>query len=203
MRHLVLLLVFALAACAPVVTHHHTAAAVAPNHSYHDPWTAPTPVPTPTPTPTPTPEATPVPEPPTAPPVDIVATPAPTPAPVTYSNYLSGPHGLSTAVGWYSDCSGRSELTFSEAAIDTCISPELYFVGHNYGVFTPLLNYNVGDQITYWDGNGGAHVYTVVAIQNVPANSTPTAASSGYPAVFQTCLEAEANAPDDHILYAR
>ena len=53
---------------------------------------------------------------------------------------------LHAGVGTYTDCSGRTPLQNGEAAIDTCIRGRHYFLGHNYGVFTPLLHMQPGDQ---------------------------------------------------------
>ena len=121
-------------------------------------------------------------------------TAAPPPAPVQHFNHLtSGDGSLNTAVGVYSDCSGRTELTHAEAAIDTCIPGPTYFVGHNVGVFTPLMHLGVGAIITYYDGNGTAHVWRVAyVIPNwTAANGVPPAQGPGVVAQFQTCVVAD------------
>lgn len=46
-----------------------------------------------------------------------------------------------------------------------------YFVGHNPGVFAPVVTLSAGDQVTVTDGNGDAHTYTVIDIFDV-ANTT-------------------------------
>lgn len=169
------------------------------------PTPAPTPVPTPSavraataaPTPAPTPvpvvqraASTPVPV-----PAPVVHAPTPRPAPPpppppVLRNYLtSGDGTLHTAVGVYTDCTGQTPLTHSEAAIDTCIPGPTYFVGHNVGVFTPLMHMGVGSIITYYDGNGVAHVWRVAyeIASWTAANGVPPAQGPGVVAQFQTC----------------
>lgn len=141
------------------------------------PVATPTPVPTPAPTAPPRPTARPVPPP-----------PPPPPAPQVLRNLLRGPDGLNTGVGVYSDCSGATALTHSEAAIDTCVTGVTYFVGHNPGVFTPLMSTSTGSVITWWDGNGTAHALRVVAVRSWQrADGVPPPVSSAVVAQFQTC----------------
>ena len=139
----------------------------------------PTPTQTTVPTPTPTPPPTPVPTPP--------PTPVPTviPAPVVLYNELVGP-GLNVGVGVYSDCTGLSPLGTGEAFLDICIPWDNYFVGHNYGVFTPILNWGIGTQVTYWDGSGVAHKYTIEGSQII-TNWIDPVPPAGTVAQFQTC----------------
>ncbi|MFN2568665.1 MAG: hypothetical protein ABR564_03575 [Candidatus Dormibacteria bacterium] len=116
--------------------------------------------------------------------------PARTAAPVSHTNYLTSDDGtLNTGVGTYSDCTGNSPLASDQAAILTCVTGRLYFVGHNYGVFTPLIHMNTGDGITYWDARSVPHHYRVVAV--VPAwqraNGPPPPSQSNVTAQFQTC----------------
>lgn len=153
-------------------------------------------IPGPTATPLPTPTAvppTPVPTtPPTAPPVRVVhvATPPP-PAPPAppRSRLVSADGRLDTGVGVYSDCSGATALTHVAAAVDTCVGGRTYFVGHNPGVFTPLLSETVGSVITWWDGAGNAHRLRVVARRDwMRANGVPPMVSGAVVAQFQTCL---------------
>jgi hypothetical protein len=157
---------------------------------------APTPAPTPVPAPVPVVQraaSTPVPV-----PAPVVTRPAPTPppppAPVVLRDRLtSGDSSLDTAVGAYGDCSGRTELTHAMAAIDTCISGPQYFVGHNVGVFTPLMHMGVGAIITYYDGSAAAHVWRVVSVRADwhSANGVPAATGSDVVAQFQTCVVAD------------
>jgi hypothetical protein len=170
--------------------------ATTPNIANHDHLLiAVTPAPTPAPTPVPTPvpvvqQAASAPVPVAAP---VVRAPAPV-APVTPAvlrNLLtSGDGTLNTAVGVYSDCSGRTPLTRAEAAIDTCIPGPMYFVGHNVGVFTPLMHVDVGALITYHDGAGAAHLWRVVSVRGNwrSADGVPPPTDAGVVAQFQTCV---------------
>jgi hypothetical protein len=163
------------------------------------PFPAPTPVLTPVPTPVPvvqqaasTPVPVPVPVPVVSHPV-VAPPPAPAPPPLV-RNYLTSADGtLHTGVGAYTDCSGRTPLTHATAAIDTCIRGPLYFVGHNVGVFTPLMHMEVGAIITYNDGAGTAHVWRVSSVRAswASANGVPPATGPDVVAQFQTCVVAD------------
>ena len=168
-----------------------------PNRDHARPTPAPTPVITPVPTPVPVvqqaasvPVRVPVPVVPRP-----VATPPPAPAPPpVVRNYLtSGDGTLHTGVGVYGDCSGRTPLTHATAAIDTCIPGPTYFVGHNVGVFTPLMHMDVGAIITYFDGAGTAHAWRVVSVRAnwASANGVPPATGPDVVAQFQTCVVAD------------
>ncbi|MEA2672584.1 MAG: hypothetical protein QOG45_2804, partial [Chloroflexota bacterium] len=131
-------------------------------------------------------------------PAPVVRRPAPTPppppAPVVLRNRLtSGDGSLDTAVGVYGDCSGGTELTHAMAAIDTCIPGPQYFVGHNVGVFTPLMRMGVGAIITYYDNTSTAHVWRVVSVRADwrSANGVPPATGTDVVAQFQTCVVAD------------
>ena len=150
----------------------------------------PTPVATPVPTPAPTPVPARVPAPrPAA--VPHLATPAP--APVSHHDWLdSGDGSINTAVSFYTDCSGAAPIPANNAAIDTCWKDVTYFVGHNYGVFTPLLSYPVGATLTYWDSNGSAHPYRVVSSRDWTRDQPPIPKyEPDVVAQFQTCLTAD------------
>jgi hypothetical protein len=147
---------------------------------------------TPSPTPVVTPSATPGPPSPTAapkPPPPPPPPPPPTRPPAPPRNLLRSADGrVDTGVGIYSDCSGRTALTRSAAAIDTCVTGRTYFVGHNPGVFTPLLSESVGSLITWWDGAGNAHLLRIVAVRSwASANGVPPPVSGAVVAQFQTC----------------
>ena len=105
----------------------------------------------------------------------------------------SGDGTLGTGVGIYSDCTGATALTHAEAAIDTCINGPTYFVGHNVGVFTPLMHMGVGSIITYFDGAGAAHVWRVVSVRGdwQSAGGVPPATEADVVAQFQTCVVAD------------
>lgn len=149
-----------------------------------------TPAPTAVPTALPTLVPTPV---PTAVPTRVPVPTAPPPPPAPPHNLLRSADGrLDTGVGLYGDCSGATPLTHAEAAIDTCITGRTYFVGHNPGVFTPLLSESVGSVITWWDGGGHAHLLRIVAVRSWNAsNGVPPTVSAAVVAQFQTCAVAD------------
>jgi hypothetical protein len=101
----------------------------------------------------------------------------------------SGDGSLDARVGVYTDCSGATELTHAAAAIDTCISGPTYFVGHNAGVFTPLMHFGVGSMITYYDGDAVAHVWRVVSVRPRwrATDGAPPPTQPDVVAQFQTC----------------
>jgi hypothetical protein len=127
--------------------------------------------------------------------------PAPATAPVLRS-MLIGPGGLRTAVATYSDCSGNSELSHAVAAIDTCVAGPTYFVGHNYGVFTPLMSVVVGQNITYYDAQGRAHQWRIVSIRDdwPSANGSPRPTQRDVVAQFQTCETSSPTGEFDRIV---
>jgi hypothetical protein len=145
--------------------------------------------------PTPAPTAPPAPR-PTARPAVVhtpAAPPAPPPPPATpHSRLLSDDGRLDTGVGVYSDCRGTTEVSHAVAAVDTCIGGRTYFVGHNPGVFTPLLSETVGSVVTWWDGNGTAHRLRIVARRDwMRDDGVPPMVSGAVVAQFQTCLVAD------------
>jgi hypothetical protein len=117
---------------------------------------------------------------------------------------LSADGNLDTGVTTYSDCTGATELTHAEAAIDTCVSGRTYFVGHNAGVFTPLLDLGVGGIITYYDSTGAAHRLRIVAVRDdwPRADGVPPLANDSVVAQFQTCETAYPDGSHDRILDA-
>ncbi|MEP7106164.1 MAG: hypothetical protein ABI838_09990 [Chloroflexota bacterium] len=109
--------------------------------------------------------------------------------------------GLDTGVGIYADCTRASELTHESAAIDACLPGRNYFIGHNPGVFTPLLAVKVGTTLTYFDGAGTPHAYRVVGVRTWNRFwGSPPFVQPDVTAQFQTCLTA--NAVWDQILDA-
>jgi hypothetical protein len=85
-----------------------------------------------------------------APPPALTVAPAqsPAPAPALPRNRLESDDGsLSASVGIYSDCFGTTPLRHAIAAVDTCVPGRTYFIGHNPGVFTPLLQLIMGPEI--------------------------------------------------------
>jgi hypothetical protein len=116
----------------------------------------------------------------------------PVSAPTSYRNRLISADGtLNTFVGYYGDCSGRTALTRSSAAIDTCVGGRTYFVGHNPGVFTPLFHMGVGTIITWYDGGGRAHRLRVIGVRTVYRSAGVPSLLAGAVAEFQTCIAAD------------
>lgn len=159
--------------------------------------TLPTPVPTTVPAPVqvvrPTPAATATPRP--------TAAPTPAPAPRNPVNRLVGGHGLNTGVGTYGDCTGQAVVPSGIAAIDTCVTQDIYFVGHNPGVFTPLISTSAGEVITWYDAQAIGHPLRIVATRNWQrADGIPPVTQPGVTVQFQTCVTADGSV--DRILDA-
>lgn len=115
------------------------------------------------------------------------------PPPPPENRLVSAQLGLDTGVGVYADCSRVTELTHESAAIDACLPGRNYFIGHNPGVFTPLLNTQVGDTITYYDAGGNAHPYRVVGIRTWNRFwGSPPFVEPDVVAQFQTCITLDA-----------
>jgi len=127
---------------------------------------------------------------------------APAPAPGGPTNLLTSADGtLHTGVGVYSDCTGAAPVPADIAAVDTCIRGRTYFVGHNQGVFTPLMHMGVGSLLTWYDAGGAVHRYRVVAVRDTAGGARPlTTTTRRVDAQFQTC--AVANGSVDRILDA-
>ncbi len=101
--------------------------------------------------------------------------------------------GLDTGVGVYADCSRASELTHESAAIDACLPGRTYFIGHNPGVFTPLLNIKLGATITYYDAGGLPHPLRIVGVRTWNRFwGSPPLVEPDVTAQFQTCITADA-----------
>jgi hypothetical protein len=117
---------------------------------------------------------------------------------------LSGDGTLDTPVTTYADCTGGTELTHATAAIDTCVNGRTYFVGHNAGVFTPLLDLRVGSIITWYDNGGAAHRLQIVKVRDnwLRDDGVPPLANGNVVAQFQTCETAYPDGTHDRILDA-
>jgi sortase (surface protein transpeptidase) len=65
-----------------------------------------------------------------------------------------------------------------------------YLLGHNPGVFAPLLGVGPGGWVRYWDGQGTPHDFQVQARYQVSRTDvSPLVASYGSPTLtLQTCL---------------
>lgn len=69
-----------------------------------------------------------------------------------------------------------------------------YFIGHNPGVFAPVVGLVAGDQATVTDDNGDARTYTVIDVFDVPNTATLQDIQSrisghGESIVMQGCIE--------------
>ena len=71
-----------------------------------------------------------------------------------------------------------------------CVPDRQFFVGHNPGVFTPLMTTGVGDVITWYDGDGTAHSLRVIETRTWQHVGLPALAPGATPQ-FQTCIAAD------------
>jgi hypothetical protein len=128
--------------------------------------------------------------------------PPPAPVPGGPTDLLTSADGtLHAAVGVYTDCTGAAPVPTGMAAVDTCVRGRTYFVGHNQGVFTPLMHMGVGSLLTWYDAAGAVHRYRVVAVRDTPGGARPlTTATRRVDAQFQTCAVADGSV--DRILDA-
>ena len=115
----------------------------------------------------------------------VVAAPAPAPNP---SNLLASADGsLRVGLGIYSDCSGWSPVGREVAYMNVCYG-RTYFIGHNPGVFTPLMHMQVGDVIDWYDGGAALHRLRVVSVRVVSRfGGVPVPFNGKVVAQFQTC----------------
>ncbi len=112
-----------------------------------------------------------------------------TPVSASANGLLTSEDGtLRAGVGTYTDCSGHTPLQSNEAALDTCIHDRRYFLGHNVGVFTPLLHMHPGDHLDWTDGRNRRHRLRIVAVRDwVPSDGAPPVVEPDVAAQFQTC----------------
>jgi hypothetical protein len=103
-------------------------------------------------------------------------------------NRLIGP-GLNVGVSIYRDCTGRAKFVRSTVAIDTCMTWDIYFIGHSFGgPFTSLTHARNGETFNWFDSYGVAHRYTIKGHQYTYAFGPPDSPPPGTTAQFQTCL---------------
>ena len=101
--------------------------------------------------------------------------------------------GVDASVTWYTDCSGNSAVPRNSVAIDTCDTAVTYFVGHNPGLFTPLMSDGAGTHLTYYNGNGTATGYVIEGYWDITrAGATFPSPPAGTIAEFQTCVDPSA-----------
>ena len=96
--------------------------------------------------------------------------------------------GIDTAVTDYSGCTAAASVPQNEAAIYTCVTWDTYFLGHNPGVFTPLLSVQDGTNLTYYDSAGVAHQYVIEGYVDLALPGGTPQPPAGTVAQFQTCL---------------
>lgn len=119
----------------------------------------------------------------------------------TNGSLTSDDRSLHTGVGTYTDCSGHTPLQSDEAALDSCIPGRSYFLGHNVGVFTPLLHMRVGDHIMWTAPQGDQHRLRIVAVRDWTASrGAPPVSRRDVAAQFQTCIRQDGSV--DRILDA-
>lgn len=110
-------------------------------------------------------------------------------------------HSVYAPVGDYSDCTGKAPLTHAAAAVDTCITGVTYFIGHNPGVFSGLMDARIGSVIGYFDARGHLNQFEVVAVRTwLRSAGVPPPLREGEAAQFQTCVTADGSV--DRILDA-
>ncbi|HEY8643385.1 MAG TPA: hypothetical protein VIO84_11550 [Candidatus Dormibacteraeota bacterium] len=110
------------------------------------------------------------------------------PAPSGPRNLLESADGsLRVQVGSYTDCSGASAVPRYAAELDPCFAGRYYFLGHNPGVFTPLMHMAPGDRITYHDAGGHALRFRIVDTRVIARNGGGLTLPAGVAAQFQTC----------------
>ncbi len=113
--------------------------------------------------------------------------------PAPQNRLISDDGALDVGVGLYTDCTRASDLTHTAAAIDACIGGRTYFIGHNPGPFTQLLDLSTGSELTYFDGAGTAHRYRIVGMRTWNRFwGAPPLQEPDVTAQFQTCLTLDA-----------
>ena len=103
---------------------------------------------------------------------------------------------LEVAVVDYGDCAGNTPMTRVSAVHFLCTpSAVTAFVGHNPGVFTPLLKTHAGDHV-YYQHDGVQDEYILGAARRVSPQDAAAASqdSSFTHAVFATCAEPDSSA---------
>lgn len=107
-------------------------------------------------------------------------------------NWLVSADGtLNTGVGIYDDCTGRTRLTRRSAAVDGCVTGRTYFVGHNPGVFAPLMDLSIGAILTWYDSGGVPHRLRILAVRRWQRSAGIPTLLNGAVAQFQACITAD------------
>lgn len=96
---------------------------------------------------------------------------------------------INTSVGSYTDCTGTAPIDSDRADLDPCFPGRSYFVGHNPGVFAPLMRMTPGSLISWYDAKGTEHRLRIVYVRDFLRNSAVLQPSSpDVVAQFQTCV---------------
>lgn len=104
--------------------------------------------------------------------------------------------GLQVAVDDYGDCTGDTPMTRSDAVHFLCTPAAVVaLVGHNPGVFSPLLHTQPGDRVSYLH-DGVADVYVIGAGHRVSPQEAAAYTQDGSYAhmVLATCAEPDSSA---------
>ncbi len=120
----------------------------------------------------------------------------PAPAPRPGSTLLVPSVGLQVGVVDYADCTGDTPMTRADAVHFLCTPAAVVaFVGHNPGVFTPLLRTQPGDRVSYLH-DGTSDVYVIGAVHRVsPQEAAAYTQDGSYPhMVLTTCAEPDSSA---------
>ena len=97
--------------------------------------------------------------------------------------------GLKQPVGWYTDCLGRAPVSRWGSWRWSCAGANnTYILGHNPGVFTPILGLRPGDIVQYDDAGGIMHTYRVT-MTTIVSNTQlwPLDATAVPSLTLQTC----------------
>ena len=122
--------------------------------------------------------------------------PGPVPTPRPGSRILVPSVGLQVGVVDYSDCSGETPMTRLTAVHFMCTPAAVTtFVGHNPGVFTPLLRTQAGDHF-YYQHDGVQDAWVLTGRYRVsPQDAAAYSQDGSYQhAVLATCAEPDSSA---------
>ncbi len=125
---------------------------------------------------------------------DPTTGPAPIPRPGSALRVPSV--GLDVGVVDYGDCSGNTPMTRANAVHFLCTpSTVVAFVGHNPGVFSPLLRTQAGDRVTFVH-DGVSDVYVIGGAHRVSPQEAAADTQDGSYAhmVLATCAEPDSSA---------
>jgi hypothetical protein len=120
----------------------------------------------------------------------------PPPAPRPGARILVPSVGIQLAVVDYNDCTGNTAMTRVSAVRFNCTpAPVTQFVGHNPGVFTPLLRTHAGDRAIY-QHDGVQDIFILRSPRRVSPQEAAQYSQDGSfaHALFATCAEPDSSA---------